>query len=85
MFRRGGLKAKIESLKAKLGITRKRSKLTIADRGYKSKDKAERDLFSIPNLHDSLKGAVEFQEPCEAPTRNFQWATEMLQFPIQHF
>jgi hypothetical protein len=53
MFRRGGLKAKIESLKAKLGITRKRSKLTIADRGYKSKDKAERDLFSIPNLHDS--------------------------------
>jgi hypothetical protein len=54
MFRRGGLKAKMEALKAKLRIAGKPFKIcTIADRGYKSKDEAERDLFSLPNHYDS--------------------------------
>jgi hypothetical protein len=48
MFRRGGLKEKLKALNVKIRNV-KRIKLVVADRGYRSKYEAERQLFSTPN------------------------------------
>jgi hypothetical protein len=48
MFRRGGLKEKLQALNVKIQNVQ-RIKLVVADRGYHSKYEAERKLFSTPN------------------------------------
>ena len=59
MFRRGGLKEKLQALNVKIRNSQ-RTKLAIADRGYSSKKADEKNLLSLPNSMGS-KGLERFK------------------------
>jgi hypothetical protein len=60
MFRRGGLKEKLQALNVKIRNFR-RIKLTIADRGYRSKKADEKNLLPVPNLMGSKEELERFK------------------------